>query len=152
MYILPNNDDLSEGSEVEYVFGVNRAVNADTNAGVEANVPNGGNIPASPGVPISRNGSIQQGLPWTGGPRNPALRMQFPKSDLCYHHMQILQQKVFSRSEKGVGSDWLIKTKSAVPLSLSAVKIKDGIVALGLDSVFDIQIRGLWVSLAGLGL
>lgn len=34
-----------------------------------------------------------------------------------------------------------------MPLSSFAVKIKDGLGALGLDSVFDIRLRGTWVSL-----
>ena len=58
MHFLRNNDDLSEGSEVKDLFGVNAAVNVDANAGVEANIPNGGNIPALPGVPLPRNGDI----------------------------------------------------------------------------------------------
>ena len=84
--------------------------------------------------------------PWTGGPKDPALRTNHPKTDLCYCSMSI-QHKVFLRSEDSVGDAWLIKTKSTVPLSSSSVKIKDNIAALGLDSVFDVRIRGVLVNL-----
>ena len=94
MNFLCSNDDLSDEGEFEDMFGVNTAVNAN-NEGIEVNVPNGGRIPALPGIPIPRNGGIdQQHLPWTGGRRDPALRMTGPKTALCYRHM-LIQRKVF---------------------------------------------------------
>ena len=49
------------------------------------------------------------------------------------------------RCKKGVDNAWLIKTKATVPLSPSLVKIKDGITALGMDSIFDMQTGCGWV-------
>ena len=72
--------------------------------------------------------------------------MNHPKTVLCYCSM-LVQQKVFLRSEGGVGNAWLIKTKSTVPLSSSSVKIKDGIAALGLDSVLDVRFGGILANL-----
>lgn len=60
-------DDFSDGSEIEDLFVVNAAVNLDANAGVEAIISKGGNVPALPSVPIPRNVGIYQGLPWSGG-------------------------------------------------------------------------------------
>ena len=68
------------------------------------------------------------------------------KTGLCYCTLT-LQETVFLRCKKGVDNAWLIKTKSTVPLSSSSVKIKDNIAALGLDSVFDVRIRGVLVNL-----
>ena len=67
MNYLRNNDNLSEGSEVKDVFGINVAVNVDTNEGIEDNVLNEDNHPALLGIPIPRNGGIHLCQPWAGG-------------------------------------------------------------------------------------
>ena len=46
---------------------------------------------------------------------------------------------VFLRCEKGVDDGWIIKTKPSVPLSSLSVKIKDGLTALGMEVVFEVQ-------------
>ena len=143
MNILCNIDDDRSDEELEEEFGVNAEANGDVNDGMEANVPNVGRIRAAlQNIPVPRNGGMNQCQSWTGGPMDPGLRTGYSKTGLCYRGMTI-QHRVFLRSERGVGDAWLIKTKSTVTLSSSLVKIKDGIAALGLDSVFDIQIRGV---------
>ena len=67
MNFLCNNDDLSDEGEIEGTLRVNAAVNAN-DEGIEANVLNGGRVPALPGIPIPHIGGIdQQRLPWTEG-------------------------------------------------------------------------------------
>ena len=46
---------------------------------------------------------------------------------------------VFLRCENGVDDGWMIKTKQVVSLSASSVKIEDGLTALGLESVFEVD-------------
>ena len=58
-----------------------------------------------------------------------------------------IQKTVFLRCEKGVDNGWMIKSKPSVPLSSLPVKIKDGMMALGMDSVFEVQTANGWVNL-----
>ena len=144
MIFLRNTDDDRSDEELENVFA---GADEDLNDDMEANIPNVSRVRAAlPNIPAPRNGGMYLCQPWTEGPRNPALRTNRPKTGLCYCSMTV-QQKVFLRSEADVGDAWLIKTKSIVPLSLSSVKIKDDIATLGLDSVFDVRIGGIWANL-----
>ena len=122
-------------------------VDEDVNDGTAADAPNLGRVRAAvQNITHPRNGGISDGLPWTGGSRATRTSRSIPKTSLCFRHTAI-GKTVFLRCEKGVDDGWMIKTKPSVPLSSSSVKIKDNIAALGLDSVFDVRIRGVLVNL-----
>ena len=57
---------------------------------------------------------------------------------LCFRNVALLKT-VFLRCEKGVDDGWMIKSKPTVPLSSSSVKIKDGLTALRMEAVFEVQ-------------
>ena len=57
---------------------------------------------------------------------------------LCFRNVALLKT-VFLRCEKGVDDGWMIKSKPTVPLSSSSVKIKDGLTALGMEVVFEVD-------------
>ena len=69
-----------------------------------------------------------------------------PKMGLCFCHMAI-QKTVFLRCEKGVDNGWMTKSEPSVPLSSSSVKIKDGMMALEINLVFEVQTANGWVNL-----
>ena len=123
-------------SVVESV-GVNEGANASTGA-ARTNAPSG---VAGPVVIRPIHGGIKYGRPWTGGSRDPAKRSGYPLTEMCYRTASI-NPKVFTRCEKGVGPNWEIKLDSKVPLSSCQPRIMEGLMALGVDSVFWMQIKG----------
>ena len=136
MNYLRNFDERSGDELEDLVAGVDEEVND----GIAADAPNVGRVRAAvPNITHPQNGGISNGLPWTGGSRAMRTSRSVPKTGLCLHLIRHIEKTVFVRCENGVDDGWMIKTKPSVPLSSSLVKIKDGLTALGMEAVFEVQ-------------
>ena len=132
MNYLRNLDERSD-DEVEDL------VDEVEDDGTAADAQNLGRVRAAvQTITTPRNGGIYEGQPWTGGSRATRTSASVPKTSLCFRHMAI-GKTVFLRCENGVDNGWMIKTKQVVALSASSVKIEDGLMALGLEAVFEVD-------------
>ena len=136
--------NLDERSDDELEDLVDEVEDDDT----AADARNLGRVRAAVRPIISpRNGGVTEGRPWTGGSRATRTNASIPKTALCFRHIA-LEKTVFLRCEKGVAEGWTIKTKQPiVSLSGSLAKIEQGLTALGLEAVFEVDTPGGLVNL-----
>lgn len=109
--------------------------------GQPGGVVNVANVVAAP-----VNGGITlSGMVWTGGSRDPLVRalLNGPRSPYCCRS-DSLNHKVWMRCEKGVDDEWQVKLNSTMPLSTCEPIIHDGLKDVGVDSVFWMEVNGLW--------
>ena len=109
------------------------------NDGTAADARNLGRVRAAvQNITPPQNEGIYDGQPWTGGDRATRTSGSVPKTSLCFWHMAI-GKRVFLRCKNGVDDGWMIKTKQVVSLPASSVKIEDGLMALGLEAVLEVD-------------
>ena len=139
MNFLNNRNNIDDDHSDEELDGLCAGVEPGGNAGMAADVQNVGRDQAAvPNIPVPQNGGMSQRLPWTGGSRATRTSRSILKTGLCFRNVALLKT-VFLRCEKGVDDGWMIKSKPTVPLSSSSVKIKDGLMALGMEAVFEVD-------------
>ena len=59
---------------------------------------------AAVAVVMPQNGGIQNGIPWTGGSRDPGRRRITPLTPLC-SRSENMGHRVWNRCERGVGDE-----------------------------------------------
>jgi len=104
-----------------------------------------------PGLAVVRvvppvTGGVINNVAWTGGSRDPNVRMAYPKTPYCRRGEKV-DHKVFSRCEKGVKEDWKIKLTSTIPLATCEPQIHSCLEQVGVDSPFWIQQDTRWINL-----
>ena len=108
----------------------------------QANVaaPNQANVAA----PVN-GGVMASGQVWTGGSGDPAARALItgPRTPMCCRS-DTINHRVWTRCEKGVDEAWQVKLSNTLPLSTCEPIIHDGLKDVGVDSVFWININGVW--------
>ena len=92
------------------------------------------------------HGGVINNIAWTGGSRNPNLQVAYPKTRYC-NRGEKMNHKVYSRCEKGVKDDWMIRLKMTMPLSTCEHQIRSGLEQVGVDSPFWIYEGGRWIHL-----
>ena len=113
-------------------------------AQANAAAPNQANVAA----PNPVNGGVTAGgQVWTGGSRDPANRATGPRTPMCCRAENI-NHRVWARCEKGVDEAWQLKLSNTLPLSTCEPIIHDGLKDVGVDSVFWINLNGVWGALA----
>lgn len=90
---------------------------------------------AAVAVVMPQNGGIQNGIPWTGGSRDPGRRRITPLTPLC-SRSENMGHRVWNRCERGVGDEWKIKLSNTIPLSTCEPVIQAGLENVGVDSIF----------------
>jgi len=104
-----------------------------------------------PGLAVVRvvppvTGGVINNVAWTGGSRDPNVRMAFPKTPYCRRGEKV-DHKVFSRCEKGVKEDWKIKLTSTIPLATCEPQIQSCLQQVGVDSPFWLEKDHRWINL-----
>ena len=92
------------------------------------------------------NGGVINNVAWTGGSRNPDLRLNYPKTPYCSCGAKI-DHKVYFRCEKGVKEDWKIKLKMTMLLSTCEPQFRSVLEQVGVDSLFWIYENAQWIHL-----
>ena len=104
--------------------------------------PNQANVAAAP----VNGGITATGQVWTGGSGDPAARAlpnRGPRTPMC-NRSDAINHRVWARCEKGVDEAWQVKLSNTLPLSTCEPIIHGGLKDVGVDSVFWININGVW--------
>lgn len=126
------------GGTIQAAGGANQAAGSANQAG-------GGNNAGNTVVVPKHGGLTTTGIAWTGGSRDPAIRVYLTsyRSPLCCRSDN-LNFRVWTRCEEGVKDEWKIKLNGTIPMHTREPYIHRGLMDVGVDSVFWICINGTW--------